>query len=201
MRRVSLSISMLFVFLFMITQTSFAIESPVTQLQKIANKMVQSLEHNKSRLSDFSVIRGIVNRVLLPNVDLTRMSASVVGRPWRTASPSERAAFKKQFAYLVTSTYAAALSSYNQDRVRFFPLREDYKKQATVRVRSMIVRANGQRIPVSYNVVRQGNDWKVYDFSIESVSIVQSYRSQFSGVLSSSGLPGLIAQLKRHNNR
>ena len=201
MRRVSLSVSTLFVFLFMITQTSFAIESPVTQLQKIANKMVQSLEHNKSRLSDFSVIRGIVNRVLLPNVDLTRMSASVVGRPWRAASPSERAAFKKQFAYLVTSTYAAALSSYNQDRVRFFPLREDYKKQATVRVRSMIVRANGQRIPVSYNVVRQGNDWKVYDFSIESVSIVQSYRSQFSGVLSSSGLPGLIAQLKRHNNR
>lgn len=191
-----------FLSFWMWSQYSIAgVVSPVTQLQGIANRMVQSLERNKSRLSNMSVIRRIVNRNLLPNVDLNRMSASVVGRYWRGASGSQRAAFKKEFAYLVTTTYAAALSSYDNDRVRFYPLRVNYQNRRTVNVRSLIVRSNGQRIPVNYDLVRQGSRWKVYDFSIENVSMVQSYRSQFAGVLSSRGFPGLLQQLKQHNSR
>ncbi len=194
----------LFVFVsifFATTQVCFAIQSPVSQLQGIANRMIRSLESNKSRLSNFNVIRRIVNRILLPHVDLNRMSASVVGRKWRSASGAQRATFKKEFAYLVTTTYASALSSYDRDKVRFYPLRQSYQGRSTVRVKSVIVRANGQRIPVSYNVVRAGGGWKVYDFSIENVSIVRSYRSQFAGVLSNRGMRGLIARLKRHNKK
>jgi len=68
-----------------------------------------------------------------------------------------------------------------------------------VTVNSIIVRKSGQRIPVNYNLSRVGSSWKVYDFSIENVSMVQSYRSQFSGVLASSGLTGLIQRLSQHN--
>lgn len=180
-------------------QLSFAVTSPVTQLQNIANQMVKSLEQNKSHLSNMNVIRGIVNRNLLPNVDLTRMSASVVGRYWRDASATQKSQFKKEFAYLVTTTYAAALSSYDGDKVQFYPLRGNYAQQSTVSVRSLIVRASGQRIPVDYDLVREGSQWKVYDFSIENVSMVQSYRSQFAGVLSTSGISGLLQQLQQHN--
>ena len=186
---------------FFVTTSCFAVQSPVTQLQDIANRMISSLEKNKSRLSNFSVIRGIVNRILLPHVDLNRMSASVVGRYWRQASGSQKATFKKEFSYLVTTTYASALSSYNRDRVQFYPARGNYEGHSTLNVRSVIVRANGQRIPVTYNVVRTGNSWKVYDFSIENVSIVQSYRSQFAGVLSNGGMNALIARLNKHNRK
>lgn len=173
--------------------------SPVVQLQKVANTMIAKLENNKSRLHNMGVIRGIVNQVLLPNVDLNRMSSSVVGRNWRAASASQRAQFKKEFAYLVTTTYASALSSYNHDRVDFQPVRGSYEARQTMQVNSVIVRKNGQRILISYDVLRSGSQWKVYDFSIDHVSMVQSYRSQFAGVLSNGGMPALLARLKSHN--
>jgi phospholipid transport system substrate-binding protein len=66
-------------------------------------------------------------------------------------------------------------------------------------VRSVIIRRSGQRIKVDYNVVRSGDSWKVYDFSIENVSMVQSYRSQFSDVLAQQGMSGLLQRLKTHN--
>ena len=66
-------------------------------------------------------------------------------------------------------------------------------------VRSMIIRHTGQKIGVDYNVVRSGDSWKVYDFSIENVSMVQSYRSQFSDVLPQQGMAGLLQRLKAHN--
>ncbi len=175
--------------------------SPATQLQQIANRMITQLESNKSQLHSMNVIRRIVNQTLLPNVDMDRMSSSVVGRDWRTATPAQRTQFEKEFSYLVTTTYASALSSYNGDKVNFQPIRGDYATSQTLRVNSLIVRPNGQRIPITYDVLRNGNAWKVYDFSIEHVSMVQSYRSQFAGVLASGGMPALLARLQGHNKR
>ena len=85
--------------------------------------MLSSLAANKSRLGKGDhIIYGIVQRVLIPYVDVDRMSMAVVGRQvWTTATPAQRTEFIKQFTHLVTSTYAAALASYNDDKVQFFP--------------------------------------------------------------------------------
>ena len=64
-------------------------------------------------------------------------------------------------------------------------------------MQSTIVRANGQTIPVSYRLINQGGEWKVYDFSVEGVSLVQSYQSQFSNDLSQSGLGGLLEKMRK----
>ena len=191
------SIGILLIFT-LISPLCFAAESPLVQLQTVANKMISQLESNKSQLDNMNVIRRIVNQVLIPNVDLNRMSASVVGNAWRTATSAQKSEFESEFSYLVTTTYASALSSYNHDKVTFQPSREDAGNQTSVH--SVIIRANGQRIPIVYDVVLQGNSWKVYDFSIEHISMVQSYRSQFADVLQSGGMPALLTRLKNHNN-
>lgn len=175
--------------------------SPVTVLNKAANAMLSSLEQNKSKLNKGNgVIYNIVSQILLPYVDVDRMSMAVVGRQyWMSATPAQKSEFINQFTRLVTSTYAAALASYDQDKVQFFPIRGDYATNRTVTVRSVIIRRTGQKIAVDYNVVRDGDSWKVYDFSIENVSMVQSYRSQFSDVLAQQGMAGLLQRLKAHN--
>lgn len=176
--------------------------SPVPVLDSAATQMMNNLEANKSKLKNENVIYNIVNRVLLPHIDLDRMSMAVVGRQyWTNANPAQRSEFINQFTHLVTSTYAAALASYDDDKVKFYPLRGDYNNSKTVTVRSVIIRKNGQKIAVDYNVVKSGDSWKVYDFSIENVSMVQSYRSQFADVLSRQGMPGLLQQLKSHNRK
>ena len=186
--------------LIILTPLCFAdVVSPATQLQQIANRMITQLESNKSTLHSMSVIRRIVNKTLLPSVDMDRMSSSVVGRNWRTATVAQRAQFEKEFSYLVTTTYASALSSYDGDKVNFQPIRGDYASSQTLRVKSVIVRKNGQRIPITYDVLRSGNAWKVYDFSIEHVSMVQSYHSQFSNVSAQGGMPTLLTRLHNHN--
>lgn len=194
------SICLIILFCF-ISPLCFALVSPTVQLQQIANRMIAQLETNKSRLHNLSVIRRIVNQVLIPNVAMERMSSAVIGPYWRTATPAQRLAFEKEFSYLVTTTYSSALASYDKDEVRFQPLRENYAGLQTTRVSSVIVRRNGQRISITYDVLRQGDQWKVYDFSIEHVSMVRSYHSQFEGVLAQGGMPALLARLKSTNQK
>lgn len=175
--------------------------SPVTVLNTAATQMLASLEKNKGQLKKGNgVIYNIVKQNLLPFVDVDRMSMAVVGRQyWQTATAAQKSEFVDQFTRLVTSTYAAALASYDDDKVQFFPIRGDYASSRAVMVRSQIIRRSGQKIEVDYNVVRSGDSWKVYDFSIENVSMVQSYRSQFSDVLAQQGMAGLLQRLKAHN--
>ncbi len=178
------------------------VQSPVAVMQKVSNKMLSTLQKNKARLKEKGVLNKIVDQVLIPHVALDRMGASVVGRVyWISASGTQRKDFLNEFTRLIVSTYAAALASYDGDIVRFYPLRINYEKRRTIRVRSVIVRRNGQRIPMSYNLVRVGNAWKIYDFSIENISIVRSYQAQFSSVLANYGMKGLITRLREHNRR
>ena len=190
----------LFALLFVLG-TAWAIQSPIVFLKGISDRMIAQLERNKSRLKQSGVVHSIVRSTLVPYVDLNRMSALVVGpNQWRSASTAQKNAFKNEFTRMVISTYAAAISSYNGDRVLFYPLRGGYSGR-TAQVRSVIVRRSGQRIPVSYNLIQAGNSWRVFDFSVENVSIVQSYRAQFASVLSSSGMNGLIQRLQQHNRK
>lgn len=177
-------------------------DSPATLLQDVSNKMIAQLEKNKAQLKQKDVIQKIVDTVLIPHVALNYMGMSVVGRfAWTNAKPDVRREFLHQFTRLVTSTYAAALASYDGDTVQVYPLRGDWQGKRTLQVRSIIIRRSGQRIPIVYNVVKTKKGWLVYDFSIENVSITRSYRAQFASTLSQSGLKGLLQRLVARNGK
>lgn len=185
-----------------LTTTALAIGSPVKLMQGVGNNMIAGLAKHKGQLQTHpSIISNLVEKNLLPVVNLARMAGSVVGQPWRSATGAQRRAFINQFKQLVISTYSSALASYDDDVLKFYPLRGNYQRARALMVRSVIIRQNGQRISVNYYLSRAGNTWRVYDFTIENVSMVQSYRSQFASTLQSGGLNALIAQLKSHNQK
>jgi phospholipid transport system substrate-binding protein len=158
--------------------------------------MVSQLNQHKTELHDSTVIHQIVNTTLVPIIDSNRMAGMVVGRQnWYAASPQERREFVALFKKYVINTYANALASFDDDHLQVYPLRGNIS-QRFVSVRSVIIRKSGQRIGISYNMVQSGGQWKVYDFSIEGVSIVQNYRSQFSSILASGGMHQLIQKLQ-----
>lgn len=177
-----------------------ATTSPVGMLQNVANQMLSYLHQHQAELkSKPQLISDVVERVLMPHINANRMAGMVVGRQvWQSATPTQKLTFIDEFKKLIISTYANALASYNNDKVEFAPLRGKATGQ-TLTVNSVIVRQDGQRIAISYNLVRAEGQWQVYDFSIEGVSIVQSYQSQFADVLAQGGMNALLQKLQAYN--
>ncbi len=190
--------SILLSFLLLFGTWAYAASSPVDMLQSVSNQMLSSL----SKITDRNdrALYSLVKRILLPHVDLNGMSELVVGKYWAAASPAERSQFQQEFTQFVTRTYSNALSSYDNQKVRFFPIRGGVSG-SRVQVNSAIDQNNGQSVSVSYRLTLMGGEWKVYDFSVEGVSIVENYRSQFADVLRTNGLSGLIQQLQQQNQR
>lgn len=174
---------------------------PVDYMKGVAKYLVADLTKHQKNLSHKVVARIIYERII-PHFDLGTMARSVMGRRyWRLATPAQRSQFQREFTDMIVNTYAAAVEQYDGDKIKFHPMRADYGKYRLISVSSVVIRPNGNRISVRYKLRRFGNRWKVYDFSIESISMVSSYRSQFSGVLHSKGVAGLIKRLKAHNRK
>jgi phospholipid transport system substrate-binding protein len=184
--------------LLLMSSWAYAQTSPVDMLQNVSNQLLSSL----SKMTDRNdrALYALVKSVLLPNVDLSSMSELVVGKYWAAASPAERNQFEQEFIQFITRTYSNALSSYDNQKVRFFPIRGGISGNRA-QVSSAIDQNNGQSVSVSYRVVLLDGQWKVYDFSVEGVSIVENYRSQFADALRTNGLSGLIKQLQQQNQR
>jgi phospholipid transport system substrate-binding protein len=191
LRKIGLLVALLFV-----AQVTWAVSSPVSLLQGVANNLTRGLQKNQSQLkSNPAIVRNLVKKYLVPHVAVSYMSGSVVGRDWRSATTAQRTQFKHRFTHLVISTYSEVLQSYNGDVVKFYPIRGGFANKQALEVRSVIQRSNGQNIAVNYYVMRVKNTWEIYDFAIEGVSMVQNYHAQFAGTLAQGGLKLLLSRM------
>jgi phospholipid transport system substrate-binding protein len=185
-------------FLMLVTSLLWANASPVPMLENAAHQIIATLEQNKEELKDnHTLIYQAVEQHLLPIVDLKGMARSVLGRQaWNQASAAERQEFTEEFTQLVIRTYANPLAEYSGEKVKFLPLRGDANGRF-LRVNSMIVRPNGQNIPLSYSLVSKQGQWKIYDLNVEGVSLLQSFHSQFSQALQNSSMKDLIQTMRK----
>ncbi len=172
--------------------------SPVPMLEQTANDIISTLKENKSSLkSDPNIIYGAVEKHLLPIVDVAGMSRSVLGRQaWNKASTAQRAQFSQAFTRLVIRTYSSPLAQYSDETVQFLPVRGALNTRF-MRVNSLIVRSQGQNIPLTYSLVDKNGQWRIYDISVEGVSLLQSFRSQFAQALQNSSIDELIKQMQQ----
>jgi phospholipid transport system substrate-binding protein len=175
----------------------WATSSPVPMLEKTAGNIVDVLDKNKAQLKNKPIIvQQTVRDYLLPHIDVRGMARSVLGRAaWVRATDAEKKRFTKAFTELVVRTYSAPLAEYSDEKIMFLPECAAPSGRFT-RVNSVIIRPSGQKIPLSYSLVLKKDTWKIYDFSVEGVSLLQSFKSQFGQILRVSNMDHLITELE-----
>lgn len=143
-------------------------------------------------------IYSLIDELLLPHIDFQRMSRSVLGKYWLTATEKQREQFVSEFRVLLVRTYSTALLEYRDQAINYLPVRAE-PEATDVTVRTEIRRSNGPAIPISYDLYSTDGHWLVYDVSIDRVSLVTNYRSSFSTQIRRGGLENLLQQLHERN--
>lgn len=181
--------------------SAYAQSDPVALLQRIADNMIAGLKANKATLkSKPQIVYSLANRYVVPYAALTAMSKGVLPpQIWNNATPAQRAQFQKQFTTTLIRTYASALTSYEDQQVHFYPVRGGYAGQNSVVVNSEITSSETDSIRVSYRLIRSGSSWRLYDMSVEGVSMLGSFRSQFADILSRGNMEQLLQRMAQHN--
>ena len=162
-----------------------------------------SFEEAKSivrQTNDPKKLRQIAEQKLLPYFDFAQMTRLAVGPGWRRATPDQQKLLTDSFRMLLVNTYTSALNQANSlldKTLEIRPVQRTDDKEAMVRT---VLRSPGKPpLPIDYRMVNNGQGWKVYDVIVEGVSLVTTYRSEFSEEVQRGGVPGLIKSLDDKN--
>lgn len=168
-------------------------------IKTTADQVVAEVRANHAELKeDTNQLYVLINELIVPHVDFKRMSRWILGKHWRKASATQKAMFMEEFKKLLIKTYGTALLKFSNEEIVYLPNNEPVKK-GKVTVRSEIRQANGQRFNVQYRMHNKDNAWKVYDISVDGVSLISTYRNSFSTKINQAGLDALNAELAEKN--
>lgn len=142
----------------------------------------------------------LVDEIVLPHFDFTRMSQWAMGKYWRTASKEQQEKFIVEFRMLLVRTYSKALADNVDQKVNFLPLRGG--KDDEITVRTEVAQQAGFPLPINYEMHLKDGEWKVFDVVIDGISLVANYRTSFAKTIKKDGIDKLIASLvDRNKNR
>jgi phospholipid transport system substrate-binding protein len=198
MRRIISVVVIVWVAIVIGSPSALAAGSPGDIIRDTSDRMLDALRKNEAELkTDTSELYALVNKIVLPNFDFEAMSRWVLGRYWRQATPEQRKRFVAEFRTLLVRTYGSSLLNYTDASIRVLPMPPVSGDDVTVR--SQVERGDGPPIPINYSMHRKNDVWKVYDVSVDGVSLVTTYRGSFADEIRQDGIDGLIAKLAKRN--
>ncbi len=173
--------------------------APDELVKNTTQEVITVIKQDKDIQSgDRSKIYALVEEKVLTHFDFRRMSQLAMGKNWRQATPEQQDAIIKEFRSLLVRTYAVSLSQYRDQKIEVKPVKlETDAKDATVK--SLFIQNGREPVTVEYLMHKIPAGWKVFNITVEGVSLVENYRSTFNDQIRKNGIDGLIKTLGERN--
>jgi phospholipid transport system substrate-binding protein len=177
-----------------LSATPAAAGVPTDQLKGAVERVLRTLDDpalkGDARLGERRVaVRKIANEIF----DFSEIAKRSMARHWQPLSEAQRTEFVGLFADLLERSYISKIETYGGEKIQYTAERAD-GDFATVSTR--IVTKNGTEVPVDYRMIKRADRWLVYDVSIEGVSLVSNYRTQFNKIIQTTSYNELVSKLR-----
>jgi len=131
--------------------------------------------------------------IVTPMFDFELMARLSLGKKhWPGLSQDKKERFTELFIKRLKASYLNNFNLYTNEKVIYEPSVEVKKK---IHAQTYLV-SKDKNISILYKLYKAENSWKIYDLEIQGVSIIRSYRSQFSSILKSGTIDDLLLKLE-----
>lgn len=165
---------------------------PMTTVKSTVN---QALDILKDRQTPQEVRRRRLIEVVAGHFDFTDMARSSLGYHWSQFSPAQQQQFVQLFTAFMEDAYLNKLEGYSGQKIEFSRVTSNGPGDSEVNTR-VLQPDGGQPISLSYRLKQDTGDWKVYDVTVDNISITANYRNQFNRVINSQGFDALMNEMR-----
>jgi len=179
--------------LLLLSQTAVAdVESEAAKLLKKSVDKIFTVLSDKELSIDQK--KSKVIEITSPVFGFSLMAKLSLGKEhWSQFNAKQRTEFIDLFTDLFENFYIDKLDFFSNETVVFQPA--TIVKQNKVLIQTALI-SKGTQYSMLYKMFKTKNGWRIYDFEIEGVSILRSYRSQYHHFLKKGGIEGLLAKMR-----
>ena len=185
-------------------------QAPDDMLKAATLEMLRSINNHRDEIKQSpDKLKSLVEEIILPHLDFIGASKIVMGKYWRRAETKQKVAFIKQFRLLLLRFYSSALAEYlsgeknkalPEDLIHYFPIKLN-EGETSLTVRAELQSESGKTIPIYYRVHLTSKGWKIFDVSVEGISMITTYKNNFATQFKNQGVDALIASLEEKNKQ
>ena len=186
---------------FVMTLSLFVLTVPVIQAGDVEdiNSMVkkkvavifdllgkQDIEKNERN----EKIVGELNEIM----DFQLAAYLSLGKHWKKISKTQKKEFVETFQQYINNYIVEKIDLYTNQKIDIGDSKIVKKGRAELEIGIL---SGGESLQVNFKLRKnKKKEWRVYDVDIEGVSLITTFRSQFSGVLKNSSFEELLEKLK-----
>ena len=173
----------------MVAGTVFAApsETPPAFVKRVADSLMGSLKANHAKLqSNPNEARAIVRKNLDPYIDSQAFTRIVMGTyaTNQYSNAAQRAQFEKNFRDSLIENYGSSFAKFTNQTYTLRPYKATNSKNPVV---TLDFNNNGEKIPVSFQLVDKGNQWKVRNMNVSGIDLGLQFRNQFAANVKRNG--------------
>jgi phospholipid transport system substrate-binding protein len=167
---------------------------PLEKIKRTGDRII-SIAGNPAWMTPDKVLERCryIREALNELFDWEEISRRSLARHWGRRTAQEKENFIELLARRLERTCVRALEAY--PLVELHCLDETLDGDSGI-VKVKFVTEKEREIPFTYRLKKKGGDWLVYDISVEGISLVNSYRTQFNTFLVSASYHELVKRLR-----
>lgn len=183
-----------------IAATAFAApaEAPPAFVKKVADGLISRLKTDHAKLQNNpEAVKSIVRQNLDPYIDSQSFTRIVMGtyatNQYSTAA--QRAQFERNFRETLIENYGSAFAKFSNQSYSLRPYKATNSKNPVV---TLDFTNKGEKIPVSFQLVDKGSQWKIRNINVSGIDLGLQFRNQFAATVKRNGgsLDKAIANFK-----
>ncbi|WP_109441525.1 MlaC/ttg2D family ABC transporter substrate-binding protein [Acinetobacter haemolyticus] len=173
----------------MLASAAFAAptETPPDFVKRVADGLVTRLKADHAKLQNNpELVRTIIRQNLDPYVDSQAFTRIVLGTYANNqhTTAAQRAQFEKNFREVIIENYGSAFAKYTNQSYTMRPYRASNSKNPVVTLDFL---NNGEKIPVSFQLVDKGDQWRIRNVNVAGIDLGLQFRNQFAATVQRNG--------------
>ncbi len=166
-------------------------DDPMSVVKTTVNQALDVLRDKNTPLAQR---QDKLRQIVAATFDFTEMAKSALGYHWKDITPAQQQEFTTAFVAFIEDSYLSKINDYSGQQVNF--LRASNEGAQYAQVNTDIIQPKGDAIHVNYRLLQENSTWRIYDVTVDAISIIANYRNQFNRVMNNKGYDTLIADLK-----
>jgi len=160
------------------------VKSTVSQVVNVLqNKSTPATERRKQLIS-----------LVSDRFDFTDMARQTLGSHWTQLTPAQQQEFVPLFTSFMEDAYLDKIEGYSGQPIDF--IKQSSMGAGYAEVHTSVVQPDKQPIQINYLLKQEGDSWRVYDVTVDDISITANYRNQFNRVINNQGYDALVSAMR-----
>ena len=170
-------------------------EGPTDSLRTTSQKVLEVLhDENLQTPERAKERRQQLVSVIGERLSYEEMSKRSLGDQWAKMTTAQRQEFIDLFQMVLAKKYVSKIEGFGGQPIQYLSER---LSQGCAEVRAKIISAKNE-FQLDFRLVERAGKWLIYDVVADGVSLISSYRGQFSRLMRSNAYDGVLERLREN---